>query len=209
MFSYSKISLLSLLLLSSCLHATIHLPQSITLDEVRKAKKQVAWDIHNVLAEKDGSAKAGAIVKNLPSIIWSKIIGSKAWKEIDKLPKDKDLSGEAYVRIFTKYGNKSLARMAEDAANAYKPRKGMEQIVRQINDAGIQQRLASNIGPNCLTKLDKKFKKKYKCTLFDFMQQGLVVDYSSYGPYYKSNQPSSREHLSKDGKPYNQFFKKL
>jgi ribosomal protein S17E len=206
MISYSKLSLFLLLSGAIGLQATIYLPQGTNMDAVRSSQKQVAWDIHDVLAEKDKTAKGWNIFKHLPSILWSKIRRSRAWKEINQLPKHHDLSGEAYVRLFAKHGETSMAKMAEKTANSYKPRKGMEQLVRAIHGAGVTQRLASNIGPNCLAKLDKKFQKN-KCSIFSYMQPGLVVDYSQYGPYYKSKQPHSQQQLSPDGKPLNTFFK--
>lgn len=206
MITYSRLILFTLISASLNLHATIYLPQGTTMETARTSQKQVAWDIHDVLAQKDKITKISTIVTHLPSILWSKLRRSKAWQEMNQLPKESDLSGEAYVRLFSKHGETSMARMAERTANSYKPRKGMEQLVRAIHAAGITQRIASNIGPNCLAKLDKKFQKN-NCSTFGYMQSGLVVDYSKYGPYYKSKQPHSVQQLSSDGKPLNTFFK--
>ena len=169
-------------------NGTVYFPTGVSAAHVRASNNtQIAWDIHNVLAQKDGGAKAGAILGNIFTIGWTKMTGNKAWDEIKKLPKNIDLSGEVYVTIFLKHGEVTLAKFAQDAANAYKPRKGMEQIVREINTLGIPQHLASNIGPRCLSNLDTKFKsKKYNCHIFDIIKPGKIVDFSKY-----SNEPKT------------------
>jgi hypothetical protein len=206
MFSFSKIFLSIALLACPLLNATIYLPQGITKESVQNMPKEIAWDIHNVLAEKDGGAKAGAILGDIFPIIFSKLSGNAAWKEVDQLgKKEKDISGEAYVRIFTRHGELSLARMAEKAANAYKPRKGMEKLVQDIDNAGITQRLASNIGPICFANLDAKFKSK-NCYLFDKMQPGLLINYESFGPYQGTAVANTYHHLCTTNKPHAPYF---
>lgn len=140
---------------------------------------QVFWDIHNVLAKKDTGAKISAIIGNIFGIMWGKLGNSKAWQEIDALPKKDDISGEARYLIALKHKEYDLAHFIMKAANAYKPRKGMAQIVNEIHAKGITQQIASNIGPQFFDSLKKKFKKK-KSAIFDRIQQGKVVDYSGY-----------------------------
>ncbi len=87
------------------------------------------------------------------------------------------------MQVFLKHGQKKIARMAENAANAYKPRPGMLQLVHDIDSAGIVQRLASNIGPQCLHQSRNKFRvEKYNCNIFDYIKPGKIVDYSIFGP---------------------------
>ena len=205
MFSFSKLFLSIALLATPLLNATVYFPKGANLS-VPNSKIEIAWDIHNVLAEKDGSAKAGAILGDIFPIIFTKLSGNAAWKEVDALgKKEKDISGEAYVRIFTRHGELSLARMAEKAANAYKPRKGMDALVQDINNVGIIQRLASNIGPVCFTNLDAKFKDK-KCYLFDTMQPGLLIHYESFGPYQGTATTNHYHNLCVVNKPNPDFF---
>ena len=195
----------SLLFLTPLANATIYFPKGVTAKSAQSAHVQIAWDIHNVLAIKDGKAKAGAIIGNIFPILWSKVTADAAWDEINSIPKSKDLSGEAYMYIFLKHGNKKLAKMADKAANAYKPRPGMQQLVTDINYAGITQRLASNIGPQFVTNLDVKFKLQHKCTLFDFIKPGKVVDYSIYGPEHLRKKSLGSE-VSPIAKPELGFF---
>lgn len=205
MFSFSKIFLSIALLATPLLNAKVYCPKGVNLS-VQNSMIEIAWDIHNVLAEKDGKAKAGAIVGDIFPIIFTKLSGNAAWKEIDALnKKEKDISGEAYVRIFTRHGELSLARMAEKAANAYKPRKGMDLLVKDINAAGVTQRLASNIGPVCFTNLDTKFKDK-KCYLFDIMQPGLLINYAAFGPYQGIAATNTFHNLCLHNKPSADFF---
>ncbi len=208
MFSFSKLILPITLLATPLLNATIYWPQGITIESIKNItiELEIAWDIHNVLAEKDGKAKAGAILGDIFPIIFTKLSGNDAWNEVDKAgKKEKDISGEAFVRIFTRHGQSSLARMAENAANAYKPRKGMDLIVQDINAAGITQRLASNIGPFCLANLEAKFIDN-KCYLFDTMQPGLLINYESYGPYQGKAVTKNYHQLSLMNKPHANFF---
>ncbi len=181
MFSIKKL-LLSLILFAPLIQATVYFPQGITAQMVQNADVEVLWDIHDVLAVEDTTAKAGAILKDFFPTIWSKIMGNPAWKEIKKIKETKDISGEAYMYIFLKHGYTKLARMAKNAANAYKPRKGMEQLIFDIHLADITQRVASNIGQDFYANLNLKFKSDFFCNIFDFMQPGKVVDYSIYGP---------------------------
>jgi hypothetical protein len=180
---FNKILFISTLCALSNLTAAVYFPHGITATHVQKSHDvQVFWDIHHVLAKEDGGACLGAIMGNIFDIAWTKMTGDKVWKEINKLPKDQDISGEARYLIALKHGNHDLAECIRDAANAYVPRKGMEQLVRDIDAAGITQRLASNIGPRFLANLDAKFKKKkHQCKVFDSIKPGKIVDYSKYG----------------------------
>lgn len=206
MFSFSKL-ILPIALFAPCINATVYLPKGITMQSVQTANIIIAWDIHNVPAIEDGSAKAGAIAGDIFPIIWTKLFDTSAWDEIKRIKKtNKDISGEAYMQVFLKHGQKKMARMAENAANAYKPRPGMLQLVRDIDSAGVVQRLASNIGPQCLVNLDNKFKsKKYNCNIFDYIKPGKIVDYSMYGPTHLRKASLAPE-LSAIGKPDMGFF---
>lgn len=206
MFSFYKFFLSLALLSTPLLKATVYYPHGVSLIEIQSSTVEIAWDIHNVLAEKDGNAKAGAIVGDIFPIIFTKLSGNAAWDEIDQINrKVKDISGEAYVRVFTRHGQPSLARMAEKAANAYKPRKGMSSLVVDIAKAGIKQRLASNIGPVCFTNLDAKFKDK-SCYLFDMMHPGLLINYQPYGLYQGKAIANTYHQLCFINKPHPDFF---
>lgn len=164
---------------------------------------QVAWDIHNVLGQKQSGTKLKAFLSCPFAILSTKITGHPAWKEVNKAAKLEDISGEAYYQIFLKHNQKDLAKMAQKSANRYAPQKGIEQIVHGINQQGITQRLASNIGPQFLQNLKTRFKNKYKSSIFDIIKDGKVVDYSTYSTNPNGALPA---HITAIPKPHYEFF---
>jgi hypothetical protein len=183
----------------SCgISAHIYLPKNVTIDQVsaQSASKNaiVAWDLHGVVLERDGTSKFKSIVKGAPggllsilSLGFAKVTGaktkaSKANDEIKKLSKTVDLSGEAYAHIFKKHGLTGLSKTALDASQAYKPMPGMHAVIQEISTNGHTQRFASNIGFESLDAMKKKLKTKYKSTVLELIQPGKVVDYRKFGP---------------------------
>ena len=123
-----------------------------------------------------------------------------------KLPKGADSSGEVYTEIFKKHGESGIAKTIQNIASSYKPRPGMENIVKEIAKNGHTQRLASNIGPNLLKILQNKFKKDHKNRMFDLIEPGKIVDYRiSTTPISK---PINQE-FATTGKPKQQFYKEF
>ena len=203
-----KIFLLSLLCVSA--HAMIYLPQGITNAITKKyalnKKIILAYDVHDVLAVKDGGAKVKAIIKHLPSIVVSKVTDGALWKKIDQVKKQ-GASGQGYAQTFEKHGYTSLAHMAQETANAYRPRKGMPLLVHEMKLLGHTQRFASNIGDLFLPNLNTRFKTKYKIFMLDMIDQGKVVDYSQYG---KNPLPKPLpKHLASQPKPHPIFFQEF
>lgn len=191
-------------------HAMIYLPTGITTAQVKthalNKKIIIAYDVHDVLAVKDGGAKVKAIIKHLPSIVVSKVTDGKVWKEIDQVKKQ-GASGQGYQQTFAKHGHTSLAKMAQETANAYKPRKGMATLVHEMKLMGYTQRFASNIGDDFLKNLNTKFKTKYKICMLDMIEQGKVVDFSQYG-----KTPLAKplpKHLASVAKPNPLFFQEF
>ena len=86
MFSFSKL-ILPIALLAPCINATVYLPKGITMQSVQTANIIIAWDIHNVLAIEDGTAKAGAIIGDIFPIVWTKLFDTAAWDEIKLIKK--------------------------------------------------------------------------------------------------------------------------
>lgn len=185
------------------INATYYLPSAITLQQVQKKPKQIAWDIHDTLTRKDGVSKFKAVMGNIFTIGWTKITPNAAWDEINRLPKNKDISGQGYATIFQKHGEHTLAKMVAQSANAYKPRKGMLQLVQKINAAGVTQRFASNIGETFLQNLNTKFKTKYHNHMLDLILPGKVIDYSQYSKTPLKIVPA---HLTPSIKPDPSFF---
>jgi hypothetical protein len=197
--------LLPLILLASvpAIKATPILPADVTLEQAQKANKVMLWDIHNVVAQKEGGAKlskAAIFFKTAPT--WElvrAVVNMSLLKDIFSLPKSADASGEAYVTIFQRRNFPGLAAAVEQVSNAYKPREGMLELVQKLNDLGVTQRFASNIGPRLLANLNAKFKEKYNNNVLDLIKPGKVVSYNG----------QEGDHLATIGKPNPQFYKEL
>lgn len=200
---FKKMLLISLLLPVATINATYYLPAGVTLQQIQKKPKQIAWDVHDTLTRKDGVSKFKAVMGNIFTIGWTKITPNAAWDEINRLPKNKDISGQGYATIFNKHGEHGLAKMVAQSANAYKPRKGMLQFVQKINAAEITQRFASNIGETFLQNLNQKFKTKYHNHMLDLILPGKVIDYSQYSKNPLKIVPT---HLTPFIKPDPAFF---
>ncbi len=197
--------LLPLILLASvpAIKATPILPANVTLEQAQKANKVMLWDIHNVLAQKEGGAKlakAADFFKTAPK--WEvarALVNFSLLKDIFTLPKSADASGEAYVTIFAKRNFPGLAAAVERVSNAYKPRAGMLELILKLNGKGITQRFASNIGPRLLENLNAKFKKEYNNNMFDYIKPGKIVSYDG----------KTGDQLATIGKPDPKFYKEL
>lgn len=191
-------------------HSMIYMPSGITTSIAKNyalnKKIIIAYDIHDVLAVKDGGAKVKSIIKHLPSIVTSKVTDGAVWKEIDRVKKQ-GASGQAYAQVFQKHGHTSLAKMAKEAANAYRPRKGMATLVHEMKLMGHTQRFASNIGDTFLVNLNNRFKTKYKICMLDMIEPGKVVDCSQFG---KSPLPKPLpNHLASKPKPDPIFYQEF
>lgn len=196
---------LPLLLLSSipAIQATPLLPAGVSLEQAQSAQKEMLWDIHNVIAQKEGGAKlakAANFFKTAPKWeIARALVNVSLLKDIFNLPKSADASGEAYVTIFQKRNFPGLAAAVEQVSNAYKPRSGMLELVQKLDELGVTQRFASNIGPRLLENLNAKFKKEYNNNVLDYIKPGKIVSYDG----------QTGNHLASIGKPNPQFYTEL
>lgn len=192
MFKKLLLALSTLLIITS--NAKVYFPDGVDALAIQKAPaeaKIVAWDIHDVLAQSQKWSKAGYALKSLPTFglsLWnllsSKITGNKdpmneVWSEISQLPKKFGSSGEVYYHIFQKHNQPQLAKRVAKISNLYTPQPGMETIVQTLHANGIEQRLASNIGPVFFDRLRDTFKTKYNSAIFDYIQPGKIVDYNN------------------------------
>ena len=207
---FKRIILLTALLapVLASAYTTTYYPKGVTLAHLHEAPQiKICWDIHGVLAQKDGAARFGAVLGNLFTLASSKLGDDKSWNEISKIKKEADISGEAYMHVLTKNGDPDAAAAAEAVANAYKPRKGMQDIVIKLQRAGHEQYIASNIGPRCYQNLKKKFSKNKKGQqIFQIIQPGKLVDYSKYGNGTTLGATINPINLSSVAKPHGQFF---
>lgn len=204
-----KFLIISSLICASA-QAMIYLPTGITTaiskDHAKRKKIIIAYDIHDVLARKDKISKFKTVIKHLPTVITSKITAGHMWDEINAVSQH-GVSGQAYQQVFKKYGYSSLANMAQEAANAYRPRIGMATIVHQLKLLGYTQRFASNIGDTFLESLNIKFKSKYKNYVLDMIEPGKVADCSQFG-----SAPLTKplpKHLATQPKPHATFFQEF
>lgn len=191
-------------------HGMIYLPKGITFADAKKYASQkkviIGYDVHDVLVRKDGISRFKTVIKHLPTVIGSKITDGRMWDQIDSVKKT-GASGQAYAQVFSKHGYSSLAKMAQESANGYKPRKGMATLVTEMKYLGYTQRFASNIGDSFLKSLSTKLKTKYHIHMLDMIQPGKVVDYSQYG---KSALPKPLpKHLASQPKPHPIFFQEF
>lgn len=227
MFKKSLLLITILTLTLTNLSAVVYYPKDMDAQEVRTAQKDIAWDIHNVLAQKESSrlGKTFAEVKkyacafthaplsvltNASSYFWATMWGTQnavtsAMTDMKNLPKSVDSSGEAYSTICRKHQLFGLAAFIEQVSNAYKPRPGMTELVKQLHEKGITQRLASNIGPRLLTLLDHKLTQEYNCDMFKYIQMGKIVDYSKYGNP-ESTPLLDASYMATTGKPELEFY---
>lgn len=188
----------------------VYFPKGITTavskDYAKRKKIIIAYDVHDVLVRKDHISKFKTIIKYLPAAISAKITDGAVWDEIDQIKKT-GASGQAYAHAFNKHGHSSLARMAQESANGYKPRRGMATLVHEMKLMGHIQRFASNIGDEFLNSLKYKLKTKYKMPMLDMIEPGKVVDYSRY-----SSKPLPKplpKHLASQPKPHPVFFQEF
>lgn len=192
MFKKLLFSLSVLLIITS--YAKVYFPDGVDAQSIQQTPAQakiVAWDIHDVLAQSQKWSKARYALKSLPTFgtgLWnllsSKITGNKnpmqdVWHDINKLPKKFGSSGEVYYHIFQKHNQPKLAKRVAKISNLYVPQPGMETVVQTLHANGIEQRLASNIGPVFFDRLRDTFKTKYNSQIFDYIQPGKIVDYNN------------------------------
>lgn len=224
---------LCLLLIPFALNGKIYYPSNISQSDVVQAvdegKVIMAWDIHKVLAAKEGNkyTNYALVYANAPveflyalgQVTFTKATGrptaaSRAKQDINALSAYNkangvsDASGEPYVLIFQKYGLNSIAKAVEFVTSTYKPQPGIEGIVDEIAAQNIEQRFASNIGPRMFDVLNNKFKTKYQSTLLEKILPGKVVDYSQWGtnPLNKAALPT---YLASLGKPTATFYREF
>lgn len=226
--------LLCLLLIPLALNAKVYYPQNVKQSDVVQAVEDgqvvMAWDIHKVLAAKEGNkymnmyivAKSAplAFAKAFSQIAWTKLTGRptpaslaktdiNALNAYNKSTGVSDASGEPYVLIFEKHGLNAIAKAVEIATSTYKPQPGIEAIVDEIaaQNKDIKQHFASNIGPRMFNVLNNKFKTaKDKSTLLEKILPGKFVDYSRWGLNPLTVLPPS---LASVGKPNGTYYREF
>lgn len=157
---------------------------------LEKKPVTVLFDIHKVLAQTDKKSRALTTIIYMPVLATcglaygiQKAVGAisdyegslvKALNEINALPKD--VSGQSHYEIFNKYNWPLLASYVRAMAGGYKPLPGMDQLIKDLHDAGCTLRIGSNIGQTFLDDLKNRFRKK-NSEIFDYLHDGKIVDY--------------------------------
>lgn len=175
-------------LIPFAVRAQLYLPAGLTLEYIQQPHQWiVAWDMHDVLVSRGKLKTTALFATNSPllfssglkvglSQILSPLTGmpnneQKAWQEIKMLPAGMSFSAETYETIFKKYQLKELAEFAKSLDLSYLPTPGIQAIVQSLHTAGIEQRLASNIGP----RVFEEYKTETKSPIFDMISPGMVV----------------------------------
>lgn len=207
-------------------YAEYYLPEkNITLEQIQQTKPSdiiVAWDIHGPLAVSNMSsiAKFITIAKLAPKelaqataqMVWGLITGKtnpalQAYNDSKAI--SKKLGGdahEAYILMLEKHGFHNLAKTVEEISNAYKPRAGIEELVKKLKAAGITQIFASNIGPRLLERMKTSFNETYQNSSLAQIEPGKIVNYSQFGPMPDQTIPADQTTV---GKPHLDYFKQL
>ena len=82
----------------------------------------------------------------------------------------------------------------------------MLELIKEINEKHIVQRVASNIGLTSFANLRAKFKNDFNNHLFEYLKEGKIVDYSNHG---QATLPVMAPELASVGKPNPQFYKEF
>lgn len=200
----------------------------------KKKVEAVLWDFHGILGIADKAAKEKFAAEKFPALgiesleklkekypdaaaDTQKLI-LKGFMEIqkgaldtnpalkadfDKIPKG--ALGEMYGAVFRKHGYNNIAELADGLSTTYKPRPGIENIIKALSALGIKQYLGSNIAPHVYELVKRRFEQDYNNYMLDELPVGAMVDISGYGPVPASRIPQTR--LVNKPKPSADFFK--
>ncbi len=169
---------------------TIYFPKhlSANLIQARKPDIEFAFDIHDVLVQKNNAEQkqikhkyhktvgkkkmsiVGDIFKRIFSFGLHKGEHYKLYKEISHLQKQK-ATGQAFAQVFTQYNDLQMANYVKERASAQDITPGMEKLVEQLSKY-FTLRIASNIGDQFYIDLKKKH-----ATFFNHFTGGTTVAY--------------------------------
>lgn len=179
------------------------------LNNARPQNVEIAWDIHGVIMYQPWSAihnnfeyrelfslfppaAKGALLSLFDDGLTTpeQQLLSKAFG----LVRAKDISGEGFYWLFKEYGKENLAQMVKQLANAYCPKPGIPEIIKELHQLGYTQRIASNIG----SEFYKNLKQKYPA-LFKYFKGGKTVQYVyprfiDFNPVRKPNPEYARQY---------------
>lgn len=204
--------MLSIGALIPALGQTIYLPENITLEQIQQLpKKHVAWDIHEVLAQRNKLETAKVVFKNIPTLTSAIVrLGcgklfryensmTQVYPTIAELRKNKNNSGQPYIAAFEKHGETKLARFIRDISNAYRQTEGIAEVVEAIEHHGHTQQIASNIGVSLLPELQERFTQLYPNPVLTRIKVGKVIAFAN-------NSNNDEKTTSVYAKPTPQYF---
>lgn len=219
MKSTNKLAVLLFTIFSLTAKTTIYLPKNISFDQIhtRKADIEFAFDIHDVLVQKNEKQQKqikhryrkilGKKKLNIVKGILKKIFtfgrhnstGYRMYKEIKQLQKQQ-ATGEAFAQVFEHYHEPEMARYVQERANAQDLTPGMELFITELAKQ-YTLRIASNIGDRFYTNLQNKYG-----TFFSHFDGGTTVTFE-YGknPITKPSESYYQNH----NKTYNPNGKKI
>lgn len=198
-------------------HDRIFVPEDFLSEQVQSSQILVAWDIHQVLAQKDWPLFYAESAKALPlfmkaaayyavekvRFLYTGVPGSyhQALAALKTL--GKGASGQFYADVFAHYGCNELVDSISRLSNAYYPDSNVEALVIKLDEMGIEQCVASNIGNNFIKNLATSFKERGS-KIFEVLTKGVVV-----GNHDQSDQASDCYRCTPLAKPHHSFFSSL
>lgn len=163
------------------------------------AKDIILWDLHQVVLDRSIADTVRALINTsmatgISNLTWTQLKELLSLS-IQNLVHEK--SGEDYIAIVKKWHNPQLATAIIAVANAQRIMPGMQSIIEELNQLGIEQNVGSNIGR---TVFDDLIKQPRFAHIFGYMnlKRSQVVEYSQANPIYKPNPLFFKEYLIKN-----------
>lgn len=153
----------------------IYWPINVTSADLSKKKIEFAWDIHETLARKKKSECAKITLRYCSTLLKNARLLRTGIKQIAK--KEEYIAAEAYAYYFEQQNHEKIAHYIKEVANAYKPIRGINNLIKELSEKGYTHRIASNIGRAYLPIIIDRFADQYHNSLFGYMNGGTIVDY--------------------------------
>lgn len=130
----------------------------------------IVWDIHDVLLQ-----PYDQFVSLLKFPHKRDIISRLSWplvKDIASLLSQhliREVSSEEYIHTAIAHGDPHLAELIVTVANSQRPMIGMQKLVKELHDLGIEQQIGSNIGKSSFYRLLDPEKYPHVASIFKYM----------------------------------------
>ena len=154
---------------------------------------EFAWDLHGVVLKQRKRSLVRHLFRNMPCFLGISI--RKKHKHLRKLLKKlrkESATGEEYKMLLLRHGQHQAARCIEKCAVEQTLRKGMKQLILDLNTLGYTQRICSNIGSTFLPQVAKKHPQLFNCfkngTCSEYMDSTEVIKKPDIRFYKKHNE---------------------